>query len=461
MSSHYHFIGIGGMGMGPLALLMRDQGFKVSGSDLKENALTERLRQKGAVIYKNHNRSQVRGANYVVYSSAISSDNPELLEAQSQGIPILKRAQLLAQLMNDKKGIAIAGAHGKTTTTSMISNLLIRAGFHPTSAVGGIIKEDSYHAQWGKGELFVAELDESDGSFLYFAPLYSVITNIDFEHVDYYRSWENILSAYRQFIEKTRPEGLLIIYGEDERLQSLVKASGRKRMSYGEKPQNDIYADQIHLNGLTSCFRCLYQGKLLGKIELQVPGRHNVLNALACVCLGLTCDIPFLKIRDTLKEFRGVERRFEIKSQMYNIWVVDDYGHHPTEIRKTLEAARSLARKRIITVFQPHRYTRTKLLFNEFVDSLRLSDYLIITDIYAAGEPAIEGVHAQILCERIQSLQNIPVIYLPREKIVPHLLEIVQEGDMVLTLGAGDVNKIAPQFIEAYSLTHQGSCSGG
>ena len=316
--------------MGALAHLMLAKGHKVTGSDLKQNQLTAVLSQNGAQIFIGHEPANILGADYIVYSSAVKADNPEMVHAHQQGIKIMKRAQLLAELMRGQTAITIAGAHGKTTTTAMIANLLNRAGFHPTTAVGGLLNGESQNAIFGDGKYFVAEVDESDGSFLLFSPKFSVITNIDFEHVDYYHTWENILKAYNQFIGQTVSDGLIVACGEDDRLRQLLTDSKRRFMTYGLSAKHDVYAEHIRLEGYNSFFDCVFKGENLGTVQLAVPGQHNVLNALACIAIGLSLSIDFERIRQSLKVFRGVQRRLQLKASIKDILVIDDYGHHPT-----------------------------------------------------------------------------------------------------------------------------------
>ena len=455
MAKHYHFIGIGGIGMGKIAALVLSKGDIVSGSDVKKNAMVQTLQELGANVFIGHDAKNVQGAEVVVYSSAVHSDNPEIVAAREKSIPILKRAQLLSQLMEHHIGITVAGAHGKTTTTSMISNLLIKAGLNPTTAVGGIMKGASDQAPLGDGKYFVAEADESDGSFLYYKPFYSVITNIDFEHLDYYQNWDNILEAYQKFVFRTDAEGKVIACGEDERLMKIISESGRAYMTYGFSKRCDVYANEIKTQGCMTKFDCFLKGKRLGAIQLMVPGQHNVLNALACVCVGLNLGIDFSVIENCFVSYLGVHRRFQIKGRVNDISVVDDYGHHPTEIQATLQTAKSLEKKRIVTVFQPHRYTRTKLLFDEFVRSLLASDILIITDIYAASEPPLEGISSVALCDRIKQAGHTNCIYLKKESIPEHLLSITSPGDMVMTLGAGDIYLLGEKFLELLTLREE------
>lgn len=447
-SKHYHFIGVGGIGVGALAYLMSVKGHRVSGSDIKENDMTAHLRTIGVQIHIGHEAKNIDGADIIVYSSAISAGNSELSAAQAQNKVVLKRAQLLAELMQGQTGVTIAGAHGKTTTSSMVSDLLTKAGFHPTSAVGGIVNSSTWNAHIGDGKYFVAEVDESDGSFLFFHPKYSIITNIDFEHIDYYHTWENILEAYRKFIGQTASDGSVLVCGDDQKLRTLMAESKRPHLTYGFKSHNDIIAKDESLQGLGSSFRCVFKGNDLGEFKLNVPGRHNILNATAVIGLGHVLSIPLDVIRAALDEFRSVHRRFQVKGEINDILVVDDYGHHPTEIRATLEAAKALKRPRVITVFQPHRYTRTKFLMDEFADNLNLSDMVLLLDIYSASEEPIEGVSTETLYRKMKDLNRRPVEYLDKTGVIPYLLKILKPGDLVLTLGAGDVTHLSDELVK-------------
>jgi len=451
MDKRYHFIGIGGIGMGTLASLMLSKGYRVTGSDLHANAMTESLIKQGATISIGHKSDNVVGADIVVFSSAVKEDNPELNEADKQNIPCLPRAQLLAQMMRDHIGITIAGSHGKTTTTSMVANMLIKADLEPTVALGGVLKGGGYEAPLGQGKYFVAEVDESDGSFLFFHPQFSIITNIDLEHLDYYRDWEHISETFTRFISHTDPKGKLIICGDDKNLWPLVEHSHRSFMSYGFSEIYDVYARNVRDQGYTTKFDYIVKGEHEGTLQLLIPGRHNVLNALACVCLGKCLGISYAVLEEAFMFFQGVQRRFQLKGRVDDIVLVDDYGHHPTEIAATLDTARSLKKKRVITVFQPHRYTRTKYLKDELVAALSNCDHLIITDIYAASEPPIAGVSAQSLCDAFPRNQGKVVEYVPRHEIMPHLVKIVSSGDLVLTLGAGDIYQIGEEFFNVLS----------
>ncbi len=450
-TSCYHFIGIGGIGMGAVASLLLAKGHKVSGSDLKDNELTEQLRKNGANIYIGHHASNVQNPDYVVYSSAIRITNPEMIESVSRNLPLLKRAEVLAQLVNEEIGITVAGAHGKTTTTSMVSCMLVNAQLKPTTAVGGIINGNTYNAHLGEGRYFVAEVDESDGTFLYFRPMFSIITNIDFEHVDFYKDWNGILGAYSKFIELTNAKGCVIACGQDEKLKSLIKASNKKAILYGLNDTCDVWAKNIVTKGFSSHFECHTKFGKLADFELIVPGQHNILNALACITLGLQIGISVEVMQKTLKEFNGVKRRFQLKGQVDDVMVVDDYGHHPTEIVATLNAAKLFNRKRLVTIFQPHRYSRTKFLLNEFVESLKLADQLIITDIYAASEKPTEGASIKDLLEPLQKILGDRVTYLKKEDILKHLTDYVKSGDLVLFLGAGDIYHYSDELVGVLS----------
>ncbi len=446
MKKHYHFVGIGGIGMGAIAFLMLDKGYKVSGSDIKENKVTASLKQKGAEIFIGHKEQNIKGADFIVLSSAINQKNAELKEAIKRKVPLIKRAKLLAQLMKDSVGVTIAGAHGKTTTTSMTAQVLTDAGLAPTIAIGGLINGTTTNALSGKGKYFVAEVDESDGSFLYFSPRYAIITNIDKEHLDYYKNFKNVIKAYRDFINNVDKNGLVIICGDDENLTELSKKQKRKFFTYGLSPDNQMTAKEIELNGSGSKFSCWYKNKFLGDVELPIPGVHNVSNALAVIALGLVLKIDFSSIRKSLRNYWGIQRRFQRIGRVNDIEIVDDYGHHPTEIKATLAAAKVVKKERLICVFQPHRYTRVQSLQKEFVSCFSDCDYLIVMDIYAASEEPIKGISAQNLADQIKKALGKPVIYIQKEGIIKHLKSIAKPGDLVITLGAGDITQIAHQL---------------
>jgi UDP-N-acetylmuramate--alanine ligase len=450
MSKHYHFIGIGGIGMGTLATLLLDKKQNVSGSDIKENQMIHSLRQKGAAVFIGHDARNVKDVDFIIYSSAIDPRNPELIEAKQKNIPVIQRAKLLAELMEDHVKVTVGGAHGKTTTTSMVSHLLIDADLHPTTAIGGIVNATGTSSNLGKGEYFVAEVDESDGSFLYFSPNYSVITNIDYEHMDFYRDWNHILETYERFISQTAPSGKVIVCGGDENLMNLVRKSKKEYISYGFQKTDFVRAEHIEFSGFGSMFDVYVDNRLLGKFSLQVPGKHNVLNALAAVVVGNCLSINPEVIRRSLSTFKGVQRRFQRIGEVNGVLVIDDYGHHPTEITATLEAASRVKNKRLVVVFQPHRYSRLQALFDDFAKSLTIADYLIVTDIYAASEKPIAGLKAEHLIPVIQKITGTAktAVYLPKENIVEHLLTQVRVGDLVVTLGAGDVTKLSYELVK-------------
>ncbi len=448
MSKHYHFIGIGGIGMGALAILLLKKGQQVSGSDLRENQMVQDLKKQGARVTIGHAKENISGADFVVFSSAVAPDNPELQEARDKKIPVMQRAQLLVDLMQGQTAITVAGAHGKTTTTSMVSNMLIKAGLQPTTAIGGMVTSGScgYQASLGEGKYFVAETDESDGSFLKFSPKYSIITNIDFEHIDYFRDWDGILRAYAQFIGRTARDGLLVACGDDANLRGLLTQSPCPVCTYGLGAGNDITAENILLDASGSNFDCLVRGKNLGRVHLQVPGKHNVANAMACVALGLHLGIDWNIIRESLGEYTSVQRRFQIKARSGDIWVVDDYAHHPTEIKATLAAARQMGRKRVIAIFQPHRYTRVQSLWEEIAKSFSGIDYLVLTDIYAASEKPIPGITSAKLKERIEQENSCPVVCLEKKDILRHVIDQATPGDLIIVLGAGDITYVADEL---------------
>jgi len=447
VKGHYHFIGIGGIGMSGVAQLFIRRGASVSGSDLKATPITDGLSRSGARIFIGHRAANVKGAACLVYSSAIHPDNPEIVEAKKLGIPLMKRAQALARLMRDKTVITVSGSHGKTTTTSLVSCLLLEAGLEPTVVIGGILKNIDTNARMGQGEFFVAEADESDGSFLYYHPDYSVITNIDHEHLDHYGSFENELAAFARFLDRTARGGCLICCGDDANLKSLVTANKNRHIFFGLDRSNDIYAERISFDGLSAGFDCFYKDKLAGTFRLALGGRHNISNALAVVALGLELGVGLAAIEKALSGYKGAGRRLEVKFQDQAVTLIDDYAHHPSEIKATLAAAKNLAHARLIAVFQPHRYTRTKLLLDKFAEAFEAADYIIITDIYPAGETPLEGVSAEAVFEKIRErCKDKPAYYLPKDKIGESLLASLKPRDLVITLGAGDITKVSDEL---------------
>lgn len=448
MKKSIHFIGIGGIGMSAIAKIMLMQGHHISGSDIKESKVTHELNSLGAKIFIGHNTDNVGDADLVTYSSAIRQDNPELVAAIQKNIPIKKRAELLAQLMKDKKSITVAGAHGKTTTTSLASFLLEKANFNPTVVTGGNVFNFNSNALLGKGSYFVAELDESDGSFLYFNPLYSIVTNIDLEHIDYYHNLDNILMAFDRFFEQTQKDGIIFACGDDKNIMKILVPKGKRYVTFGLTKDCDIFADNISLGNFSSRFNCNYKKRSLGEISLNIPGRHNISNSLAVIALAIELGIEWNKIEEIIGLYKGVERRFQLKGEVNGVRVVDDYGHHPTEIRATLEAAKSLNPKRLIVAFQPHRFSRTKFLLDEFVNCFDLVDYLIITDIYSANEDFMPGVSSESLCSKLKQKNKKEVYYLPKQDITKRIVDIKNPGDVVITLGAGDIGKLSDEILE-------------
>jgi UDP-N-acetylmuramate--alanine ligase len=443
-----HFIGIGGIGMSGIAKIILKQGNRVSGSDIKESEATRELNSLGANVFIGHDASHLGDVDLVVYSSAINPKNPELVSAIKKNIPVVKRAQLLAELMKDKKGITVAGAHGKTTTTSLVSFMLNKSNFRPTVVTGGNVFNFNSNALLGEGAYFVAELDESDESFLYFNPTYSIVTNIDYEHLDHYKTWDNILNAFSRFFDQTQKNGLIFACGDDKNIMDILKHKNQKFISFGLSQDCDIYADKIYLQDFSSRFECIYRDKLLGQVVLNIPGRHNISNSLSVIALGLELGIGFDKIKDCLFDYKGVGRRFQLKGQANSIKIVDDYGHHPTEIRATLAAAKSMKPKRLVVAFQPHRYSRTKFLLEEFATCFDSADSLIITDIYAANEKPIPGITSRQLLKKIKQINKKDVVFLHKKDIVRHLLKIAKPGDLIMTLGAGDIGKLSDELLQ-------------
>ena len=443
-SKRIHFIGIGGIGMSGIAGLFLKRGFKVSGSDLKESRATAQLKKSGADIFIGHDAKNICGQDLVVYSSAIKSDNPEIEECGRKNISLIKRAQALAQLMLDKTAITVAGSHGKTTTTSLVSHLLMEAGLGPTVAIGGILKNIDTNACFGESDLFVAEADESDGSFLCYQPAYSIVTNIDREHLDFYGTFENELKAFGDFINKTSRAGVLFACYDDPCLREIFLKYDGKRRSFGLNPAADIRAEQISFDGLSSRFDCFMLNKFVARFSLALGGRHNVSNSLAVIGLGLELGIDLKIIQKALLTYQGALRRLEVKFQNKKYLLLDDYAHHPSEIKATLAALRELKAKRKIGIFQPHRYSRTQLLLEDFAGSFDGLDILIITDIYPASEAPIPGVDAELLLNKIK--ERFPrknVAYLPKDEIAAYIKQIILPGDLVITLGAGDIVKVS------------------
>lgn len=447
---HVHFVGVGGIGVSGIAQLALKKGDAVSGSDLKRSSVTDKLAGMGAEIFIGHAAANVAGADLVVYSSAIRPDNPEIVAARSASVPIRRRAEFLSDLMKNQTVVTVTGAHGKTTTSSLSAKLLTSAGFCPTVAVGGILREDGDNVKCGDSRYFVAEADESDGTFLCYTPTYSIITNIDLEHMDFYKTYENLLASFDTFIGQTKPGGCLFYCREDKALSELAERQSARSTSYGFSSDADIWAENIVAGSCRLSFSCRRKDGVLGDLTLRLAGRHNVLNALAVVALGLELGISFDKIRFALADFKGVERRFQVKHEDKDFLVVDDYGHHPTEIAATIAAGRACGRARVVTVFQPHRYTRTQNLMEQFARCFAGSDQLIITDIYAASEPPLEGVSALGMVDAVKRSTGQSVVYMPKDDIVTRLRADIRPGDLVLFLGAGDITRISDEFAKGF-----------
>ncbi|HZS34242.1 MAG TPA: UDP-N-acetylmuramate--L-alanine ligase [Methylomirabilota bacterium] len=442
-----HFVGIGGAGMSGLAEVILTLGYRVTGSDARRNEAVERLERLGAKVSVGHAASHIEGAHVVVYSSAVARDNPELQAARQRGVPVIPRAEMLAELMRVKHGIAIAGTHGKTTTTSMVGAVLAEAGADPTLVVGGRVTALGANARLGQGEFLVAEADESDGSFLKLTPTIAVVTTIDAEHLDYYRDLAAIRETFLAFVNKVPFYGAAVLCADQPEIQAILPRVEKRVITYGLTAPADLVAASVRLRELTARFEVLHRGDALGELHLQVPGVHNVANALAATAVGLDLEVAFPVIQRALASFTGVQRRFQVKGEAGGVLVVDDYGHHPAEIRATLAAARrGFPQRRRVVVFQPHRYTRTFHLQDEFPGAFDDADLLIVTDIYAAGEAPIAGVHARTLADAIAARTGREVRYVAdRTAVVELLLRTVRPGDLVLTLGAGDVGAVADQ----------------
>ncbi|MBF0226487.1 MAG: UDP-N-acetylmuramate--L-alanine ligase [Desulfobacterales bacterium] len=451
---HIYFVGIGGIGMSGIAELLINLGYKVSGSDIKLSDITKRLSGLGCKIYDNHNENNVIGADVVVFSSAIFQDNPEINSANNLSIPVISRAEMLAELMRLKYSIAIAGAHGKTSTTSMVASVTAQGGLDPTVVIGGKLKSIGTNAVLGKGDFIVAEADESDGSFLKMSPTIAVITNIDREHLDFYKDLKTIKEAFLNFIHRIPFYGIAVLCLDNEEIQEIIPKIKKRFTTYGLSAQADFQAKKISFLGTKTEFSVYWMEKLLGSITLNLPGLHNVSNALASIAVGIELGINFDVIKKALETIEGVQRRIENKGEINGIIVLDDYGHHPTEIKTTLAAIKnSWPDKRIIVIFQPHRYTRTKALFDDFTKAFYQCDSLIMLPIYSAGEKPIEKINSNFLCEEIKAHGHKDVVYADDvQKALEHCMNNLKPCDILLTLGAGDVYKIGETFLEKMEL---------
>lgn len=456
-----HFVGIGGIGMSGIAEVLHNLGYEVTGSDVKDSETTRRLKGLGIKVYIGHEAENIDDAHVVVVSSAVSDNNPEIVAAKRRFIPVIPRAEMLAELARLKYGILVAGAHGKTTTTSLISTILAHAGFDPTVIIGGRLKATGSNARLGQGEFLVAEADESDGSFLKLSPTIAVATNIDREHMDFFQSLDSLKDAFRSFLDKIPFYGVSIVCIENEHLRKLLPSLHRRYITYGFHSEAEIYAKNIRKGFMSVGFEATYKGKDIGYFDLPLSGEHNVLNSLAAigVALELQIDIPIIK--EALRRFGGIQRRFEFKGEAKEIKVFDDYGHHPTEIKAILKATkeglfissqnsefRIQEAGRLFVLFQPHRYTRTKDLMDEFAASFNDADFLILLDVYSAGERPIEGISSATLFKRIKKRGYNNTLYInDKEEAIKHVIAHMQKGDMLLTLGAGDVWKIGDEIL--------------
>lgn len=436
--------------MSGIAELLLNLGYKVSGSDLKGTDITRRLVKLGGVVYEGHHEDQVEGADVVVTSSAVRNTNPEVAAAEQASIPVIPRAEMLAELMRLKYGVAIAGAHGKTSTTSIVATVLARGDLDPTVVIGGKLKSIGSNALLGQGEFIVAEADESDGSFLKMSPAIAVVTNIDREHMDHYGDLEAIKVAFLSFIDRVPFYGLAILCLDNDHVQDIIPLIKKRYVTYGMAPQADIQAKKVSFKGLQSEFTVSFRGEELGRIKLNLPGMHNVYNAMASIAVGIELNLSFDLIKEALELAEGVQRRLEVKGDIKGTTVIDDYGHHPTEIKATLKAlADAWPDRRKVVVFQPHRYTRTRDLFDDFTRSFYQSDLLLVMPIYAAGEEEIDGVNGHDLCEDIMAHGHKQVICVKdMDEAVAYLKDKIIDRDIVLTLGAGDVWMVGEKLLE-------------
>ncbi len=447
---HIHFVGIGGIGMSGIAELLLNLGYKVSGSDIQSSDITKNLKTLGGIIYEGHSDKHISGADVVVISSAVGASNPEVRAAEQASIPVIPRAEMLAELMRLKYSVAIAGAHGKTSTTSIVASVLAKGGLDPTVVIGGKLKSIGTNAVLGQGDYIVAEADESDGSFLKFSPTIAVVTNIDREHLDFYADLDEIKNVFLEFLDRIPFYGLAVLCLDNEAIQDIIPRIKKRYTTYGMNSQADYQIRDVEFKDQKSKFSVYYDGKQLGEIQLNLPGIHNVYNATASIAVAMELDIAFDHIKEALETVDGVQRRLEMKGEKNGVTVIDDYGHHPTEIKTTLQALEeNWPDRRKVVVFQPHRYTRTQALFDDFTRAFYQSDLLVVLPIYSAGEKIIEGVTSQSLCEGIKAHGHKEVLCVEDFKqAVTHLKKILTSGDILLTLGAGDVWKVGAEFLK-------------
>ncbi|MEW6348213.1 MAG: UDP-N-acetylmuramate--L-alanine ligase [Thermodesulfobacteriota bacterium] len=444
-----HFVGIGGVGMSSIAEILLKLGFCVSGSDLKESETTRRLTGLGAKIWTGHSARQIRDAEVVVFSSAVRPDNPEVIEAHQRRIPVIPRAEMLAELMRMQTSIAVAGMHGKTTTTSMVATVLTAAGLDPTVLIGGKLDHLGGGAHLGQGDLLVAEADESDRSFLRLFPTVALVTNLDLEHMDCYSSMEEIRLAFIEFINRLPFYGHAVICLDDPEVQKIIPRIGRQFTTYGLSSQATFRGRHLRFDPGGSSFEVYKEHLELGEVRLPMPGEHNIVNALGTIAVADIFDVPFEKTKRALDAFAGVQRRFTVRGTAAGVTVIDDYGHHPVEIRAVIQAARQVTSGRIVILFQPHRFTRTRALFEDFLTAFHDADLLFVMEIYPASEKPIEGVCGEALCDGIRSRGHKAAVFLPdRDTIPAEVARQLRPGDMIVTLGAGDVTHLGPMILE-------------
>ena len=443
-----HFVGIGGIGMSGIAEVLLNLGYPVTGSDLRFSDATRRLVDLGAAVTEGHRADNIGAADVVVISSAVRPTNPEVVEARRRGVPVIPRAEMLAELMRLKVGVAVAGSHGKTTTTSMIAHLLAAGGLDPTAVVGGKLNNLGSNAKLGKGEYMVVEADESDGSFLLFSPAIAVVTNIDPEHLDHYGDFETLQRAFVDFVNKVPFYGVAVMCLDHPVVQAMLPRIDRRFVTYGLSPQADYRADAIEGGPFETRFRAWRRGESLGSFRLPMIGKHNVLNALAAIAVADDVGLGMDRVREAFEGFTGVQRRFTLRGEAAGVTVVDDYGHHPAEVRATLDGARlAFPDRRIVVAFQPHRYTRTRDLLGDFATSFNCADRLLVTDIYAASEDPIAGISGESFAEAVRGCGHRDVSHVPRADLVARLRDTVAPGDLVITLGAGDISQVSHDLL--------------
>ena len=446
-----HFIGIGGSGMSGIAEVLINQGYEVSGSDMAATSVTNHLEQLGAKVFFNHASENIEGSQVVVVSSAIDTSNPEVTTAKERMIPVIPRAEMLAELMRMKYGIAIAGTHGKTTTTSLVSTVLAGGKLDPTVIIGGRLKNTGSHAKLGQSKFLVAEADESDGSFMQLSPSIAVVTTLDEEHMDFYQTLENIKETFLKFINKIPFYGSAVLCLDDPNIQSLIPRVEKRYITYGLSSQADYTARNISIEGLKTYFNVFYHGKDLGRIRSGALGQHNVLNTLAAVAVGMELDLDFEVIANSLLQFEGVQRRFEIVKQSDELTLIDDYGHHPVEIKASLKTVKEIwPTSRLVVIFQPHRYSRTKSLMKDFWSSFNDADHLFVMDIFSAGESPLDKIHASAIVEGVREYGHKNADYIKSQNdLNKQLHRLVKPGDVLMTLGAGDVWRLGRDFLAA------------